>query len=451
MDGVTIPTPEEVASLRELPQLVTCDWLQFYCKCQRFNHEEITQVSQFKIKDTERGTRVFQRVYEVYEKARCTSSRRDEKLAVLAMFPYSSVIDRDMVIVKIENRALYHVKLYARIACMLKACHLHYVSITRLDVACDFAIFANGLHPLELLEQYRANRLLKRGSRSYCQWLTAPYTATTAPYQLGDKLAGALHVTHSVSWGGAKADAHVKMYNKSREIRVESHKQYIARYWKTNGLVTSSDIWRVEVSIGGRSRALYDENNGVSLAVSLLEACNPRYLAATFLALVERHFAFLDTDGARTRKEARLLPLWNVATDLKFVAVTATSKPDPTRTTKVCMNYLRKLPDEYDLGYFCKNYGENARNLYGTLKILGDVFEDLRVVTKEREWLLHEYADEKIADCVLLERFGVVVPKSAWERQEDLAVMLETSDKRQKELDGLAAAYWIEKEARGEL
>lgn len=437
--------------MNSLPQLITCDWLQFYCTCRTFDPGSLSEKSQFKVKDTERGTRVFRKVYEVTEKARVTSSRRDEKFAVLAMNPYSPVIDKDMVIVKIENRALYHADLYRRIVLMMDALGLVYRSVTRLDIACDFVTFVDGLRPLQLLERYRSNNYIKRGSRSYCQWLTAPYSAATAPFKLGSKLANAAHVTHSVSWGGATSDAHVKMYNKTREIRRESHKKYIELWWRRNGLVTNEDVWRVEISIGGRSRALVDNRTGEVVAVSLLEACSYKYLVATFLALAARHFAFFDVRAAKDRRHAPAVPLFSIKSDAQFTAITAFSKPDPTRTTKVCVNYLRKLPEEYSLDYFCRNYGEAARSIYSCMLTLSEIYDSLRIAKNKTEWLVSDFARERMADLQLQSTFGVYAHKTAVERIEDICAIMESNDKRLQYEQQLYAAWMMEKEAMGPL
>lgn len=434
--------------MNTLPHLLTCDWLQFYCTCRIFDPAAIAAESCFKIRDTDHGTRVFRKVYEVSEKARFTSSRRDEKFAVLAMYPYSSVIDKDMVIVKIENRALYHADLYKRIVLMMNTYGLVYKSITRLDIACDLVSFVDGLHPLQLLAHYQSNEFLKRGSRSYCQWLNAPYTSTTAPFKLGEALSQANHVAHSVSWGGATSDAHVKMYNKSREIRVESHKKYIQLWWRKNGLVTDEDVWRVEFSVSGRSRALVDNRSGEVVSVSLLEACSYKYLCATFLALAKRHFSFVDVRGAKDRKHAPPVPLFNLASDAHYTAITGFSKPDPTRTTKVCINYLYKLPNEFSLDYFCKNYGEAARSIYSCMLTLTEIYGELRMARNKYEWVVSDYARQRLADIQLLSTFGVYAHKSAVERIEDICAIMESNDKRLEYERQLYAVWMMEREAK---
>lgn len=429
-----------------LPQLINCDWLQFWCLYTTFDPERWSRESNYKCKNTHRGTRVFAEVWNVTEKAAYTSSRRDEPFAVMACRPYSPLIDAKMVLVKIENRPLYHSNLYRRIVLMLHGFGLQYKAITRLDLCCDFVRFSNGIHPLELLEMYRKNEVLKNGSRSYCQWLTAPYTFSTAPFKLGEAVANAIHVTHSVSWGGAKADAHVKMYNKTREIKVESGKRYIQRWWRLNGLNTTEDVWRVEISVGGRSRALIDDKTGELVQISLLEACSIKYQRAAFLALAERHFSFKYVRLVKNKNHAAEYPLFDIATDAKFSTITLPSKPNPTRTTRVCMNYLAELPNKVQLSAFCRSDRDAAAAIYRCMVVLAEIYDELSIVNKGYTWKAENYARQMLSDLQLLQSFGVVRYKDSAERLEDIAAILESNDKRRELERSLYAAYLLQRE-----
>ena len=207
-----------------LPQLINVDWLQFWCLWRVFDPEGWSRTSNFKVKKENKGTRVFAEVWKVAEKSAYTSSHRDEPFAVMAVKPYSPLIDAKMVLIKIENRPLYHDNLYKRVALMLKAFDFEYKAITRLDICADQVLFANGMRPLDLLEGYFQNFFPKTGSRMYAKWATAPFTASTIPYKFSPQTFAQRHVCHCVSWGGATSDAHVKIYNKTREIKVESGK-----------------------------------------------------------------------------------------------------------------------------------------------------------------------------------------------------------------------------------
>ena len=415
-----------------LPQLVNCDWLQFWCLWDEWDADKWTAKSNYKVTAAKRGTRVFAEVWNVVEKAAYTNSHRDEPFATMCMNPYSPLIDKKMVLVKIENRPLYHANLYRRVVLMITAFGFHYKAITRLDICCDLVRFADGLLPLSLLEGYFSNMYAKTGSRSWCRWANAPYTATTIPYTITEEVRRREHTTHSISWGGATADAHVKLYNKTREIRVESHKEYIRHWWRLNGLVTEEDVWRVEISVGGRSRTLVDNSTAEVVPVSLLEACAHRYQVATFLALAERHFRFIDVSTATRRKDARTLHLFDLDSAVKFSTITTPSKPIPSRTAKVCWNYLYNLPTNTDLAAFCKSDIIAARKVYECMLVLADVYGEQQYVSNKARRFMADEVEQKIADLELSEFMGVSRWKGSAERFEDMLESLIANDRREK-------------------
>lgn len=416
----------------KLPQLVNCDWLQFWCLWDEWDADKWTAQSNYKVTAAKRGTRVFAEVWNVVEKSAYTNSHRDEPFATMCMNPYSPLIDRKMVLIKIENRPLYHANLYRRVVLMITAFGFHYKAITRLDICCDLERFAEGLLPLGLLEGYFQNRFAKTGSRSWCRWANAPFTATTVPYKITQDVLNREHTTHSISWGGATADAHVKLYNKTREIRVESHKEYIRHWWRTNGLITDNDVWRVEFSVGGRSRTLVNTETAEVVPVSLLEACSQRYQVATFLALAERHFRFIDISTATRRKDARTLRLFDLDSNVKFSTITAPSKPIPSRTAKVCWNYLYHLPEQHDLAAFCKSDLMAARRVYECMLVLSDVYGELQYTSNKAKRFMADEIAQKIADLELSEFMGVNRWRGSAERFEDMLECLITDDRRAK-------------------
>lgn len=434
-----------------LPQLINVDWLQFWCLWKEFDPEKWSRRSNFKVKREYKGTRVFAEVWKVSEKSAYTSSHRDEPFAVMAVKPYSPLIDAKMVLIKIENRPLYHANLYKRVVLMLKAFDFEYKAITRLDICADQVRFACGISPLDLLEGYFTNIFPKSGSRMYAKWATAPFTSSTIPYKITEETLAQRHVCHSVSWGGATSDVHVKIYNKTREIKVESGKEYIRRWWRLNGLDTDEDVWRVEFSIGGRSRSLIDVNTSELVQVSLLEACSHKYMVATFNALADRHFSFIDTRLARTRKYAPTLRLFDFPSTIEYKTITMPSHPTPTRTAKVCINYLAKLTEETNLARFCRSDLEAAKAIYNCMIVLSNIYDDMKMMKGEYEWRVRDYAQQMLADLQLLNMMGVVRYEDSVERLEDVVQMLESNDKRRKLEESLYYAYLLSKENQKEI
>ena len=336
-------------------QLINCDWLQFHGHHHEICVGDTDRGTNYILKDVGHGTRVFSKVVEVWEKSSVTLSHRKEKLAVIAYSPYSSVLDANMFVCKIENKVLYQSHALARVVRMCKQLNLTYDGITRCDLCVDFERFANDWDALKLLREYRKNKVVKCGSRRYSQWLTAPFSPSQIKSVVDHDVLSAEHITHCVSWGGANSDVHVKMYNKTKEIREESGKQYIKAWWKSNGLIPSSDVWRVEISFQRRSRYLFDNSCGMTVPVTLEWCLTPMYQAEVFMALSRRHFSFKVPEIGKGMRSAKSLILFNIEDCRVMQASAPESKPIAGRTAKICANYIDTVLRDTYLGSILPN------------------------------------------------------------------------------------------------
>lgn len=394
-------------------QLINCDWLQFHGKHVGFSPDNIESSTNYRIKSLGHGTRVFRDVYEVYEKSSITKSHRDELFATICVHPHSSILDANMYVCKIENKVLYQPNLYGRICSFIGQLQLIYEGITRADICVDLYEFASTykdkeassaipITPLLLLSLYRKNRFIKAGSRRYCQWLTAPYSVSQVNGVVTHDLLSDEHITHSISWGGAESDVHVKMYNKSKELKDEKHKGYIKSYWKANGLCESRDVWRVEISITRRSKYLYDNSQDSVVPINLELMTKNAFLSEVFMALAHRHFKFKELVVGKSAKAAKEVVLFNIHDCRVFECATHESRPIAGRTAKVCANYLESLVRTTDFDEllprkpYSKDVLEIAHEtltcLYEGLKALGITKKDEKRKTmaqlrEEAEWL----------------------------------------------------------------
>lgn len=340
-------------------QLCTCDWLQFHGDCTWAADGLPSAPSNYKTKPLNHGTRIFAEVVEVYEKSTVTKSHRDELLLTVAYKPHSSVLKKTMYIAKVANKVLYQDGLYMRVSSALRVLGLTYEGITRFDVCIDFHDFAcpdpsaptdepRALHPLRLLKMYRKNRFVKYGSRSYSDWRTAPFTASQLSATPTHDELSAEHVTHCVTWGGATSDVHVKMYNKTHELKECGHKRYIPAFWRANGLNTSRDVWRVEISVTRRSKYLFDNSSGDVVPVNLELVCKQSFRNEIFAAYAHRYFRWKFIEPGVSRKYAKDLRLFVFHDDKVFSPAAPESKPIAGRTTKVAANHIENIVKEVD-------------------------------------------------------------------------------------------------------
>lgn len=383
-------------------QLINCDWLQFYGHHHGVHVGVSDKGTNYELVSLGCGTRVFGKLVQVYERASITRSHRRELLATIAYSPHSSVLDSNLFQCKVENKVLYQELPYHRVMAMIKALNLDYHGLSRVDVCVDLHRFANNMQPLELLRLYRKNLLIKRGSRRYSQWLTAPYSPSKLTGVVTDDILSEEHVTHCVSWGGPNSDVHVKMYNKTKEIKEESKKHYITSYWRNNGLSAAQDVWRVEFSVTRRSKYLYDNSSGDTVPIPLEWTLKRTYLAEVFAALARRHFAFIEVKrGCKVPTKPNVV-LFNVDGNRVMEASTRQSTPDATRMAKTCANYLAKVIESHDLDailqsqdydkYVLQAAAETLNKLYGGLKMLGKKRRQLSnaeidALQQHRDWL----------------------------------------------------------------
>lgn len=379
-------------------QLINCDWLQFHGHHVGLNADEIRSKTNYVIKDLERGTRVFSKTIEIYEKSSITKSHRQELLAVLCYSPYSSVLDADMFICKIENKVLYQELPYARVMAMLQQLNLQYRGITRVDICIDFAKFANEWDALKLIREYRKNHVVKFGSRRYSLWATAPFSAGQVASMVTHDLMSDEHITHCISWGGNTSDVHAKMYNKSHELREKKHKRYIASWWRENGLISSSDIWRVEISITRRSKTLAKVEDGAIEPITIEQILKKQSQKELFLAYAERHFSFKELEVGKSARSAERVQLFNIDANRTYECAAPVTRPIASQTAKVTANYIEKVISTTDFDMLMPMPDESKFALEKAHDVLTSLYEGLKMfdqVARSKNRPSREYLQEQ--------------------------------------------------------
>ena len=365
-------------------QLLSCDWCQFHGTHIGIIPSETDKGTNYKIKSLQHGTRVFREVFQVFEKASITSSHRDELLCTIAAYPCSSILRPDMFVCKIENKVLYQSAPFLRVSAMLEQLNLKYEGITRLDLCVDLREFANGWHPLELLRNYRKNRAVKHGSRRYADWRTAPFAHHEVKGQITHDLMSEEHVTHCVTWGGSQSDVHVKMYNKSHELSTVKDKPYIKRFWREAGLEGTGDVWRVEISVCRRSKYVKDKELGEILPMDLRMCLTERSRREVFMALARKHFRWRLFEHGKMAYNAPEIELFCIENNAEYTPAAPISKPTPSRTAKVCANYLEKLVSTVDIEKFMPHRNYNTEILEAAHEILVGLHDGLKALEPKR-------------------------------------------------------------------
>lgn len=383
-------------------QLINCDWLQFHGEHLGLQCGVSDKGTKFILKDVGKGTRVFKNVFQVWEKASVTKSHRNELFATIALNPHSSALRPNLFVCKLENKVLYQELPYGRTMDMLKQLNLQYQGITRCDLCVDLFQFANGWHPLYLLKEYRKNHIVKHGSRRYSQWMTAPFVPSDLSGEVTHDLMSAEHITHCVTWGGGQSDVHVKMYNKTKEIRESSDKRYIQAWWRANELVGNGDVWRVEISFQRRSKYLMDDSSGDIVPISLELALKHSFQREVFAALAKRHFNFRQLELGKSARSAKEIQLFNLEDCNVMHTAAPESKPIASRTARVCANYIEKICSTTEFDKLLASPDYSKYTLEAAHKTLRELYEGLktfdnghryvtdvqrREIVEKRDWL----------------------------------------------------------------
>lgn len=422
---------ERTADVSDNRQLICCDWLQFWCKSRVWAPKVWSQEGRWKFYDEKKGTRVFSQLWRVTLKASATKSHREEPFCVVARAPYSSIIDKDMVLVKVENRYLYQEGLYDILRGLLALTEWEYQAITRIDLACDLHTFADNLHPRELIARYLAAHYVKAGTNRNCVWQNRSLSVSDIEKigrnaqmpceEMWQEIStnGAM-IPHQISFGGATSDVHVKMYNKTKEIDEESGKRYIKAWWKQNGMNPEKDVWRVEISITRRSRTLAKVQDGEIFRIGLLEATNALWMKATFFAMAKRHFHFKTLPTKPEKRSLDDVPLWTWCPDIELVPATNIRQEERGRTAKVCANFLLHLRDTTDMTWL-KVYEKYPREVLDrVISLLQCIYSSLRLEGKKEAPPTPEQLTSYINQLRFEQNFGITHGSLDFMRDEEI-------------------------------
>lgn len=254
--------------------LCSVDWLELYCD---FTHFFAT--STYKITPRAYGTKFFEDFAEV--------EFNSMPLCTIAYNPRSAIIRTKTGILKVSNRLLYSQNGLFQVSRFLTECSIQVLSVSRVDIACDFQRFANGMPVRDFISRIMRGEYVLKGRKEI--------TANGA--------AGGMFQPQYIRWGARSSDIQVYLYNKSKELREVKDKFYIRQAWKEAGLSEPDDVWRVEFSLRGRVAKSLVTLDGYSEAITLDNLSDTEFVRALASALSERYFTIqaptADTNKSR--------------------------------------------------------------------------------------------------------------------------------------------------------
>lgn len=322
---------------------ISVDWLQVCCYSNNLayllNNDYYNKVDSlpYWLELQPLETRSFARFIRVHIKVGNDWRYCADILAV----PHSSVLNSNIVLVKIHNRFLYsqgYVNLLYNICAAFK---LSIKGLTRLDLCYDCNSFHGGLKPHKFIKEF----------------VTAEFDSPRYIYKVGAKqfrVYGGKSVSSAtkfsgIEFGSGRSSKRCYIYDKSRELAEVKDKPWIRQYWQENGLISDekTHVYRAEISIKCDGMDLLNMSTGELFKLS------PEYLKSQpaieklFHFYAARMFRF-HRKGKHTRvRDYDRIELFEnspiITCKPKRVCVNA----DTGRTEKICVSTLSRLSCQY--------------------------------------------------------------------------------------------------------
>ena len=254
--------------------------------------------------------------------------------------PCQQGIKPERCIFKAANRILYMEGWARAFLDMIHASGCYIVTLSRLDVCCDFNLFANGLHPKEFIRRYfqppteetpsyirhASNKFRVHGQKN----LTPEQNAALVDFQ-------------TLSFGTRDCAVQTNLYNKSEELK-EHDKPYIRALWLAAGL-DPADVWRVEFSLNSRGVVVLMKDGDKLQELAIQPLSVESYVRDVFLCYAQQYFSFHEYLSSETRG-LRSVPLAVLfeRPEVEIVRPKSCNRERCTgRTERVCYRKLREL------------------------------------------------------------------------------------------------------------
>lgn len=362
---------------------LACDWLQFCGEVLQPFPSSGGILYNYKFELTTGHTRVFKKVAKVYERASVTASHRDELIFTVCYEPFSAILRANLCQLKVENRILYELNMVRRVSQACETFGIKFNNFTRIDIACDFVTFENGMDPISFLTLFLKGKIIKKGSRKFNLWGIASHSSSQLKHYT-ETWSKDKHEYYCCSWGGCNSDVHVKMYNKSKEIRDSCNelgvrKLYIKRFWRENGLTSKADVWRVEFSVTRRAMNIVDTQTGEVGKIGLGFLQDYSILAVLFSKLCDKHFKWFDIRGCVSKTKVPELELFSLPTSNSFCFIQPKSeKMQQSRSIKAMLNNIKKIAEQLDLKQLAPASSYGYFKLWSVYELLSQVYEGVR-------------------------------------------------------------------------
>ncbi len=295
--------------------MISIDWLSVNY------HGIYTDSKLFAIKHLPTGTKMFKNVTELYHSG--------ELLATLIYNPRSTVLNAQLIQMKIANRYLYHEGLFDLVNMLESDLNLQFIGFSRLDICYDFHLFSYNLHPEVFIKKVASAKIIKKGLSNYKFFATTLQGCTFEYLKIGSDTSNMCGY----------------LYNKTLEMNKIKLKPYIQKAWFGAGLSEVQDVWRLEFSIKGDSWQLINNITGEDYKHNVKMLDDKDLLTNLFSLLLDKIFIFY-YNNKKIRKDRNQKVILFSEFDKSHLLINYCSLKDSTRADKIFINKLLQTYDE---------------------------------------------------------------------------------------------------------
>lgn len=317
---------------------LSIDWLSFFCTSKtgvlsEYVTESVESTFTWEYEKADHGTRHYKELITV--------KKDGEDIFEVQQLPCSSVLAQNSMIIKVCNRFLYSRGLFYYIDMFFSQQDISINNISRIDICTDFNSFANGLHPISLINKFLSNkwRHIGRGIG------TAHFNHFS---KRKDKESKSYLNYTGLSFGSKKSDCRAYLYNKSFELLTVKDKPHIRQLWRQAGLVddAKNNVWRLEISISSKGMTFGDRATKEKITISRGKIADSSMLSMIYFAFVKSLFSFIKNRKGITNvtREPRI-ELFNGEPYIDRCILSTDSGGD--RTERILIKQLWQLSEKY--------------------------------------------------------------------------------------------------------
>lgn len=323
----------------EIKKLLNIDWLSISYLAELSWREQENELILKETKDYQlekvKGTNVFKSRYYVL------SQNGNKKMTILCD-PISNILAKNLMLVEFANHTLYNEE-YIELFSVLKKIHQGEINgISRLDVCCDFQYcedyFGKIVHPNTFLKEITSNMIYIQGKKE---------RAIFEEMNIG-KGNFIENTPKQISFGSKTSDIKWKIYNKSKELKEVSDKEYIRKQWNEIKFDETEDIYRCEVSITNCNRyAICDENENNFLFFTELK----NKINDIFATMYNQKFTIRANDGNNNRNRNKKINFLKIEENNLVLKKKESTEDYLTDQAKTLINVLIKNYSEKVTGH----------------------------------------------------------------------------------------------------